>query len=1465
MKKNLHNTSFTMQQRTKHFLLFLVLTMASFAANAATINVDGYGGAIAITYTDATNTVVSSIILTDAAVQTPILIGRNASETINLKVDGSGNLLFRDADGDGYIPIGSYAEFQKIDTAPGGKYKQEANLDLMSVEWTPIDAFTGEFHGGNHTIANLSITSGTTGALFSRINAGGKVSLVHIVSGNVTGGSYVGSIVVYNSGIITACSNNSNITGGSSYAGGIACRNLDGGVIVACSNTGNVMGETSYIGGVTSLNRGTIIACYNTGAISGISYCGGVTGYNYGTITACYNTGNVTNGTHVGSVTGYNDGAGAVISATYWLVGTASVGVKDNSGTSNVTQFGTAGSGLPAYPDFNGSVTEWGSTYWKPYAEGEYPILSWEEDIIPTPSAAHILYVKTGGAGTGDGSSWANAYHNFADPLLAAKTNSDIHEIWVAAGTYYPMHAADGISTNDRDKAFVLVNNVKIYGGFPIDADDTNNTTIADRNWATNVTTLSGDIDGDDGNVGDHSDIHGVNAYHVIIGAGNVGAAIVDGFTISGGCPYGSGADDITVNGQSINNRYGGGIYNNNSSPTLTNLTVSGNSGINCGGIRLNNSSSIITNVEISRNNSVYSGGGLSISNGSPALTNVTIVKNNAQAGGGIYIIGGSPTLTNVTINRNTSEGSSGGIYNGSSSLTLNNTIVWGNTSWYGSTAQSNIYLNTPTCNYSLIEGLNPAGTGNLNGTTVNNPQFVDASTGDYRLQPTSPAINAGNNALYTAAGGNLTIDKDLAGNPRLFGANIDMGAYEDQTPTYTASSNPVNHTFTAADYGYDNSTMAQAFTITNTGNQTLTGVTATITDDTNSAFEISTVLSSATITTPGGTVTVSVRPKTGLAASSTTYEAKLHISGANGLSLDVPLSFTVNKKEITVVTGVTATKEYDGTADFITDLIDISVANLTGNIDGTNLTLVKTGVTGGTLGSADAGTSGNLTLSGTFALGGSAAGNYNLVAQPVVAASITKATTGFSATSPTIQILVSNISSNDIDLGTELNPLASLATGTISYTLGAFDNQATGTNDILITDPTLSGTNNATLTYTGNGQTSGTATQVITISSLNYADITAIITFEAKDRTVTTVTATAPASITYGESLGNPSASSADGSNFTYSYSGTIEGSSTYGPDATKPTLPGSYTVTATLVSATHQGSGSDAFTIGKKTLTWNSDGVANDKTYNGTNAATVQTQPTLNGIINPDDVTVTPGTVAFASVNANTSIAVTATGYGIGGTEAIFYNAPSAQPLFADAAINAKPVTITGLSADDKVYDGNTTAVISGTPDISSYLIGGDAVSVYATSAVATFDDKNVGTGKTVTFSGFTLTGNDAGNYSLSAQPASVTANITPATGALAISQGNIAYGTLLSPQIVSRTGTGTVSYQYKVQGADDATYSATPPTVVGRYTVRGQAAATLNYTAATSAPVDFAIIITNQTTPQFADHTAIEEVFG
>lgn len=104
---------------------------------------------------------------------------------------------------------------------------------------------------------------------------------------------------------------------------------------------------------------------------------------------------------------------------------------------------------------------------------------------------------------------------------------------------------------------------------------------------------------------------------------------------------------------------------------------------------------------------------------------------------------------------------------------------------------------------------------------------------------------------------------------------------------------------------------------------------------------------------------------------------------------------------------------------------------------------------------------------------------------------------------------------------------------------------------------------------------------------------------------------------------------------------------------------------------------------------------------------------------------------------------------------------------PAFA-ADITPAPLSVTGLTASDKVYDGTVDAVLSGTPVINTdSVIPGDTVSIASDSElVGEFYDKNVGNKKSVVVkTSLGLSGEDAGNYYL--QPTdTMQANITPAT---------------------------------------------------------------------------------------------------
>ncbi|HEV2329117.1 MAG TPA: YDG domain-containing protein [Verrucomicrobiae bacterium] len=104
----------------------------------------------------------------------------------------------------------------------------------------------------------------------------------------------------------------------------------------------------------------------------------------------------------------------------------------------------------------------------------------------------------------------------------------------------------------------------------------------------------------------------------------------------------------------------------------------------------------------------------------------------------------------------------------------------------------------------------------------------------------------------------------------------------------------------------------------------------------------------------------------------------------------------------------------------------------------------------------------------------------------------------------------------------------------------------------------------------------------------------------------------------------------------------------------------------------------------------------------------------------------------------------------------------------------VNPGELTVTGITAADKVYDGTATAALNVSEAIliGQGLIGSD-VTLNTSGANGIFTDQNVGTNKTVQIAGLTLNGNDAGNYILT-QPAA-TANIT--AQAVTISSGLIA----------------------------------------------------------------------------------------
>ena len=161
-----------------------------------------------------------------------------------------------------------------------------------------------------------------------------------------------------------------------------------------------------------------------------------------------------------------------------------------------------------------------------------------------------------------------------------------------------------------------------------------------------------------------------------------------------------------------------------------------------------------------------------------------------------------------------------------------------------------------------------------------------------------------------------------------------------------------------------------------------------------------------------------------------------------------------------------------------------------------------------------------------------------------------------------------------------------------------------------------------------------------------------------------------------------------------------------------------------------------------------------ASNKSYDGTPSATTEAF-VEGGLIGGDAVTVSSTGGLFDDKHVGTGKTVTA-GVSKSGTDADNYYLASAE-VSATADITAIELVI-GITAINKSYDGTPSATIEAF--VEGGLIGGDAIIVSSTGGL--FDDKNAGTGKTVT-AGVSKSGTDADNYYLASAEASATADIT------------------------------------------------------------------------------------------------------
>ncbi len=367
---------------------------------------------------------------------------------------------------------------------------------------------------------------------------------------------------------------------------------------------------------------------------------------------------------------------------------------------------------------------------------------------------------------------------------------------------------------------------MKVYGGFA-----GTETAISQRQISVHVTTLSGDLAGDDGPNFKNSD---ENAYHVVYAGTTNAPTRLDGFTVTGGNGgFGGGLLLYSFAGQPVvanctfvrNQGYSGaGLCALNGDVVVFRCDFVENDGRCCGyggGLCAGDDSigsAIVLNCRFLRNRGGQ-GGGLAIGEGGDAFVmNCLFSGNTATRGGGFYSFyyDSAHRVVNCTFTHNDANVEAGG----ADRIAGLNCIFWGNTA--GGAAGMAAQATPLQLSYSCIQDLSgpPLGIGNI----ALDPQFIDllgpdqtAGTLDdnLRLAAGSPCIDrafnpgacgvqlSSNESFHQVAWGNLCdFASDLDGSERYVddpaspdcpapasGCGIqpviDMGAYEyDPAPT---------------------------------------------------------------------------------------------------------------------------------------------------------------------------------------------------------------------------------------------------------------------------------------------------------------------------------------------------------------------------------------------------------------------------------------------------------------------------------------------------------------------------------------------------------------------------------------------------------------------------------------------------------------------------------------------------------